>query len=143
MNVCFAYTSRDEITHSISQTVDDIQHQQLVKSQITTSTISNRFYLHPDTPDVDILIRTSGHTRLSDFLIWQVNENSTIEFVNVYWPEFTSFQYYLILLKWSYYKTIELKINKLKTLEINNNEKRIELKNLPTPPPLVSILGDK
>jgi len=143
LNVCFAYTSRDEITHSIGNTVEKVLNQVITASQINNQILNDNFYFHPDTPPVDILIRTSGHTRLSDFLIWQVNENSTIEFINVYWPEFTSIQYYFILLKWSYLKNLNLKFNKLNELYDNTTTKSIDLKNLPPPPPFVSILGEK
>lgn len=143
LNVCFSYTSRDEITHSIGKTVTQILDKDLAISQITPDIINNNFYFHSDTPKVDILIRTSGHTRLSDFLIWQVNQDTIIEFTNVYWPEFTTLQYYAILLKWSYSTTLESRIKDWKALATFDETKKVDLKSLKQAPPFVSILGEK
>ncbi len=143
LNVCFAYTSRDEITHSMEKTIDQTLNNELVINQINSDILNQNFYFDRNTPKVDILIRTSGHTRLSDFLIWQINDFGMIEFLNVYWPEFTSLQYYFILLKWSYNKSIQEKLTQWESFKSTNNEiKKIDLKSLTTPPPFVSILGD-
>ncbi|KAH3680573.1 hypothetical protein WICMUC_000247 [Wickerhamomyces mucosus] len=171
LNVCFVYTSRDEISHSIGETLQDVIDQNLSIDQINSQIISNNFYFDPNTPSVDLLIRTSGHTRLSDFLIWQVNEsNSKIEFLNMYWPDFNQFDYYKLLLKLGFNKLIQdiknpksiwelisnkqpklieifehfLKFNNYNDFEkINNQDWNVDLKKLQPPPPLVSILGEK
>lgn len=158
LNICFAYTSRDEITHSIAKTVDDVVDQHITINQINENIINDNFYFYPDTPPVDLLVRTSGHTRLSDFLIWHVNDrNSKIEFLNIYWPDFTEFDFYKILIKLGWENTFTAKRDKArKFLGLSQDskpryiwdyenytvDKYIDLKSLKAPPPYVSILGE-
>ncbi|KAH3683574.1 hypothetical protein WICPIJ_005421 [Wickerhamomyces pijperi] len=160
LNINFCYTSRDEIAHSVSKTVSDVIDQNITINQISSEVINDNFYFYPDTPPVDLLVRTSGHTRLSDYLIWHVNEsNSRIEFLNIYWPDFTEFDFYSILLKMSYEKMMKKGTQKVRTLagykdshlpnyiwDYENykvDDKRVELKSLKEHPPFVSILGEK
>ncbi|CCH46007.1 Undecaprenyl pyrophosphate synthetase [Wickerhamomyces ciferrii] len=149
LNVNFSYTSRDEITHSISKIIDKSLNNEIITKKIDINEFQKNFYYPEDTPPVDLLIRTSGHTRLSDYLIWQVNDDqiSTIEFINVYWPDFKILQFYYLLLKWSYNKSWKQTREEWSNISIfgNNtlNESGINLKDLPNPPPLVSILGKK
>ena len=56
------------------------------KSKITEKNFKNAFYT-PDLPDVDLLIRTGGETRLSNFLLWQ-SAYAEIYFTKVLWPDF-------------------------------------------------------
>ena len=75
------YGSRNEITRALQKLVDN-------KLEITEENISASL----DTsfmPDVDMLIRTSGEVRLSNYLLWQ-NAYSEMFFTSTYWPEFTS-----------------------------------------------------
>jgi len=51
-------------------------------------------------PPVDILVRTSGVKRLSDFLLWQISEHTHIHFVSKYWPDFGLFDFIPILLSY-------------------------------------------
>ncbi|NQY24967.1 MAG: di-trans,poly-cis-decaprenylcistransferase [Campylobacteraceae bacterium] len=77
------YGSRNEITRALQKLVDN-------KLDITEENISASL----DTsfmPDVDMLIRTSGEVRLSNYLLWQ-NAYSEMFFTSTYWPEFTSLE---------------------------------------------------
>jgi ditrans,polycis-polyprenyl diphosphate synthase len=150
LNVCFSYTSRDEIAHSISQTCQLVSDEKLLISQINEQVLESNFYFGIDIPNVDVLVRTSGHTRLSDFLIWQVNESSSmIEFKIVNWPDFSNYQYYFILLKYGYQIFVHGKLKELKKKYLpmasfaysERVEKNVDLKKLNSPPPSVSILG--
>lgn len=71
LNVAFAYTSRDEITHSIKDIVDGVRRNELEPCDITDSLIRRCMY-SGESSDPDLLVRTSGELRLSDFLLWQV-----------------------------------------------------------------------
>jgi ditrans,polycis-polyprenyl diphosphate synthase len=51
-------------------------------------------------PPLDILVRTSGEIRLSDFLLWQASDRCQIQFVNCYWPEFSLARLIPILLEY-------------------------------------------
>jgi ditrans,polycis-polyprenyl diphosphate synthase len=66
---------------------------------ITVQTLSDHMYTKGN-PPVDILIRTSGVERLSDFMLWQCHENTEIVFLDVLWPEFDLWQFLPVLWKW-------------------------------------------
>ena len=55
--------------------------------QVTVERLESMLYTAPS-PPVDLMIRTSGEKRLSDFLLWQ-SENAVIHFTSVLWPEFS------------------------------------------------------
>nr|XP_023026199.1 dehydrodolichyl diphosphate synthase complex subunit DHDDS [Leptinotarsa decemlineata] len=86
LNVAFSYTSSDEITNSIKEIVDGVNQNLIDVEDITEELISNCLYTHSSS-NPEVLIRTSGEVRLSDFLLWQVSE-SEIFFTDVLWPEF-------------------------------------------------------
>lgn len=92
-------------------------------------------------PPLDILIRTSGHTRLSDFLLWQCNTGCTIEFPDVLWPDFGFLSIMSILFKWSYYKTLQLEEDAIRGKEpqVQNTISTVLLKELPQPPPVATV----
>lgn len=71
LNVAFSYTSRDEITESIRDIVDGVKRNELHHSDITDDLIRRCMYSGKSS-DPDLLVRTSGESRLSDFLLWQV-----------------------------------------------------------------------
>lgn len=71
LSVAFAYTSRDEITHSIETILTGVDQQQIDTKDIDEELISRCLYTK-NRPTPEILIRSSGETRLSDFLLWQV-----------------------------------------------------------------------
>ncbi|OUM70563.1 hypothetical protein PIROE2DRAFT_65727 [Piromyces sp. E2] len=87
LNICFAYTSRYEITNAIKKVVKDVQDGKLNSDDITEETIEKKL-LTSDCPPVDILVRTSMETRFSDFLLWQICDDTQIHFIDVYWPVF-------------------------------------------------------
>ena len=71
LNVCCPYTSREEITHSLREIVAAVENGELDVEDIDEGTIERNLYTK-DCPPPDLLIRTSGVYRLSDFLLWQV-----------------------------------------------------------------------
>lgn len=72
LNVAFSYTSRDEITESVAACVDGVHRNELQPGDISDSLIRRCMYTGLST-DPDLLVRTSGESRLSDFLLWQVS----------------------------------------------------------------------
>jgi ditrans,polycis-polyprenyl diphosphate synthase len=94
LNVCLAYTARDEITTAIKDTVAGCPFS----DEITTQTLTNNMFIGD--PHPGLLIRTSGVRRLSDFMLWQCNQNTELEIVEVNWPEFGVWDMAFILLKW-------------------------------------------
>lgn len=82
LNVAFNYGGRDEIVHAIQQMIADGVEQ----DSITDETVSNYLYT-AGVPDPDLVIRTSGELRISNFLIWQA-AYAEWYFTPVYWPDF-------------------------------------------------------
>ena len=83
--IALNYGSRDEITRAVRQMGEDIQKGVLDPKQIQEDTISS--YLDTrELPDPDLLIRTSGEERLSNFLMWQL-AYTEFYFTDVPWPE--------------------------------------------------------
>lgn len=85
--IALNYGGRDEIVRAVKKVVRDIREGKMTEEQIT----EDRFASYLDTdkiPDPDLLIRTSGELRLSNFLLWQL---SYAEFymTDVHWPDFT------------------------------------------------------
>jgi undecaprenyl diphosphate synthase len=87
LNFALNYGSRDEIVSAVQNMVKDSEEGKLRSAEITEETISS--YLMTRTlPDPDLLIRTSGEIRISNFMLWQI-AYSELWFTDVYWPDFT------------------------------------------------------
>jgi undecaprenyl diphosphate synthase len=82
LNVAFNYGGRDEIVHA----VQDIMRKGIPAEEITEELISSHLYTG-GLSDPDLIIRTSGEFRLSNFLIWQ-SAYSEHYYTDVYWPDF-------------------------------------------------------
>lgn len=82
LNVAFNYGGRDEIVHAFQ----DIMAKGIPTEEITEELISDHLYTS-GLPDPDLIIRTSGEFRLSNFLIWQ-SAYSEHYYTDVYWPDF-------------------------------------------------------
>ncbi|XP_055716990.1 dehydrodolichyl diphosphate synthase complex subunit DHDDS [Phlebotomus papatasi] len=87
LNVAFAYTSRDEITHSV-RTITEGVNESILDQEAITDELINRCLHTKHSTNPDLLIRTSGETRLSDFLLWQVS-STILYFTKILWPEIT------------------------------------------------------
>jgi len=166
LNICFPYTSRDEIVTAIKSTVDDFTKplttqarpfsqtritQKILSRNLSTSphgirassptpsnvsdiddSMSSTTTLHPESspsdqegslypdpetittdtlndhlftagnPPLDLLIRTSGVKRLSDFMLWQCHESTELVFLDCLWPEFDLWQFLPVLVEWQW-----------------------------------------
>ncbi|MEQ2281413.1 hypothetical protein AMECASPLE_030032 [Ameca splendens] len=71
LNVCFAYTSRYEITNAVREMASGVEQGLIKASDVSEALLSECLYSN-NSPNPDLLIRTSGEVRLSDFLLWQV-----------------------------------------------------------------------
>ncbi len=84
--VALNYGSRDEITRAVRRMAEDVQAGKLQPDQITEQRISG--YLDTEgIPDPDLMIRTSGEQRLSNYLLWQL-AYSEFYFTDILWPDF-------------------------------------------------------
>lgn len=86
LNVAFSYTSSDEIFNTAKTIVEGVKSGLIQVDDIDQNLISDALYTNCS-PEPDIIVRTSGEVRFSDFLLWQIS-NSYISFTQVLWPEF-------------------------------------------------------
>ncbi len=85
-NIALNYGSRQEITGAVRKICRDVEEGRLKYSDIDTD-IFSKHLLTWDIPDPDLLIRTSGEYRISNFLLWQISYTE-LYFSRVLWPDF-------------------------------------------------------
>ncbi len=85
-NLAIAYGSRQEITKAIIKIAKDAKEGKINIDTIDEDTVSSYLYTH-QFPDPDLVLRTSGEERISNFLLWQL-AYSELYFTDVYWPGF-------------------------------------------------------
>lgn len=86
-NIAFNYGGRDEIVNAVKQIALDVKQGKIDVEDINEDLVSNNLYTKGQ-PDPDLLIRTSGELRLSNFLPWQLVYSEFV-FVDKNWPDFT------------------------------------------------------
>ena len=79
--------------------IDDVDDGRINKNQIDELTLSNRLSFS-DLPDLDLIIRTSGETRVSNFMLWEM-AYSEIHFTETLWPSFEDQEFFEILESYS------------------------------------------
>jgi undecaprenyl diphosphate synthase len=84
--VAFNYGARQEIARAARRLLAAVEEGRVARDQITADSLGS-FLDAPDLPDPDLIIRTSGEQRLSNFLLWQA-AYSELVFVPVHWPDF-------------------------------------------------------
>lgn len=123
LNICFPYTSRHEIASSIRDVVslsssahpshhnsdslsDDSYSSEITATPgisdyetITQQTLEDHLFT-AGCPPLDLLIRTSGVRRLSDFMMWQCDKDTELVFVDCLWPQFDIWKFLPILIDW-------------------------------------------
>ena len=90
--VCLAYGGREEIIDAVKSVAVDHASGNLDIDSIDSSEITNRMYAS-ELPDPDLVIRTSGEERISNFLLWQI-AYSELHFSDVFWPSFSKSNLY-------------------------------------------------
>lgn len=86
LQIAFNYGARDEITNAVKNICQKVQTGEISPDEITEETISQNIYTK-NIPDPDLLIRTGGEMRVSNYLLWQI-AYSEILVTKRYWPEF-------------------------------------------------------
>lgn len=84
--LCLSYGGRTEITHAAQEIARQVTRGELDPEAITEETLARNLYL-PDVPDPDLIVRTSGEMRLSNFLLWQASY-AELYVTPVLWPDF-------------------------------------------------------
>ena len=87
MNIALNYGSREEITKAVKEICADVSDGRILKDDIDAELISKHLYT-ANQPDPDLIIRTSGEQRISNFLLWQL-AYSELWFCDKLWPDFS------------------------------------------------------
>ena len=86
LTICLDYGSYDEITTAVKKIAMSVKNNDLKIDDITPELIENNLFTK-DYPKLDLLIRTSGEVRISNFLLWQLGY-AELYFTDVFWPDF-------------------------------------------------------
>nr|WP_134700405.1 isoprenyl transferase [Ammoniphilus sp. YIM 78166] len=100
LNFALNYGSRDEMLHAIRCIAQEVKNDNLDIQDISEQTM-NQYLFTEGLPDPDLLIRTSGEVRLSNFMLWQL-AYSELWFSEVYWPDFTREEFYQAIFEYQH-----------------------------------------
>ncbi|RZJ31186.1 MAG: isoprenyl transferase [Flavobacterium sp.] len=95
LTLALSYGSREEIVQSVRAIADKVKNNVILPADIDELIINQHLYTQ-NLPDVDLLIRTSGEHRISNFLLWQI-AYAELYFTDVLWPDFKAEDLYLAL----------------------------------------------
>ncbi|RLD30358.1 MAG: isoprenyl transferase [Bacteroidetes bacterium] len=87
LTLALSYGSREELTNAVKQISIKVKNNIISPEKIDELIINQHLYTQ-NLPDVDLLIRTGGEQRISNFLLWQI-AYTELYFTNVFWPDFT------------------------------------------------------
>ena len=87
LTLALSYGSREELTSAFRELATKVKNNIISPADIDETIINKHLYTH-DLPDVDLLIRTSGEFRISNFLLWQI-AYAELYFTSVFWPDFS------------------------------------------------------
>ena len=86
LTLALSYGAREEIKSAVKEIAVKVKNNIISPESIDETIINTHLYTH-DLPDVDLLIRTSGEHRISNFLLWQI-AYAELYFIDVFWPDF-------------------------------------------------------
>ena len=87
LTIALSYGSRKEIVDAVKDITDKVKNNIISSKNIDETVINNHLYTR-NLPDVDLLVRTSGEKRISNFLLWQI-AYSELYFTKKLWPDFS------------------------------------------------------
>ena len=87
LTLALSYGGKQEIFKAVKEISDKVKNDIISLDNFDDSLINDHLYTR-DLPDVDLLIRTSGEQRISNFLLWQI-AYAELYFTDIYWPDFT------------------------------------------------------
>ena len=105
--LALSYSSRWELVNAVKRIVDELNAECIERKDITEDMFS-RYLTTCGIPDPDLLIRTGGEKRISNFLLWQLSY-SELYFTDIYWPDFREDELYKAIL---YYQQRERRFGK-------------------------------
>lgn len=98
LTLALSYGSKDEILSAVKGIAQDVKQGSLNIEDISEEVFSSHLYTN-DLPDIDLMIRTSGETRISNFLLWQI-AYAELYFTPVLWPDFRKKDLYQAVLNY-------------------------------------------
>ncbi|HIE44801.1 MAG TPA: isoprenyl transferase [Flavobacteriaceae bacterium] len=96
LNLALSYSSKEEIINAFKNISKKIVNNELSIEEIDENIINNHLYTR-NLPNVDLVIRTSGEKRISNFLLWQI-AYAELYFTSVFWPDFNKEEFYKAVL---------------------------------------------
>lgn len=98
LTLALSYGSREEIVNVIKNISEKVVNKTIEIEEINEKIINNHLYTF-SLPNVDLLIRTSGEQRISNFLLWQI-AYAELYFTNTFWPDFKKENFYKAILEY-------------------------------------------
>ncbi len=98
LTLALSYGSRQEIVNAVKSISKEVVNNNLKLEEIDENIINNHLYT-VSLPEVDLVIRTSGEQRISNFLLWQI-AYAEFHFTNVLWPDFRKDDFYKAILEY-------------------------------------------
>ncbi|MDI2113576.1 polyprenyl diphosphate synthase [Commensalibacter nepenthis] len=95
LTLALSYGGRGEIIQAVQRIAKDVQVHKIKPTQVTEEVFA-QYLFAPDIPDPDLIVRTSGECRLSNFLLWQ-SAYAELVFVETLWPDFNEEHFNYIL----------------------------------------------
>lgn len=86
LNICFNYGGRAEIVDGLRKMGEAVSENRISSSEVNPDSFGEFLYM-PDTPDADLLIRTAGEYRISNFILWKL-PRTQIYVTDILWPDF-------------------------------------------------------
>ncbi|OMP31608.1 isoprenyl transferase [Mangrovimonas sp. DI 80] len=98
LTLALSYGSREELVSVVKKIADNVKNNIISPETIDESIINKHLYTQ-NLPDVDLLIRTSGEQRISNFLLWQI-AYAELYFTDILWPDFSKEDLYEALINY-------------------------------------------
>ena len=95
LTLAVSYGAKEEITNALKLIINKVNNNKISIEKVDQSIINKHLYTQ-NLPDVDLLIRSSGEQRVSNFLLWQI-AYAELYFTNVFWPDFNELEFHKAL----------------------------------------------
>ena len=98
LTIAINYGGKEEITNALKTIINKVKKNIILKENVDEELINTHLY-SKNLPDVDLLIRTSGEKRISNFLLWKISY-AELYFTNILWPEFSKNDFYKAIINY-------------------------------------------
>ena len=120
LTLALSYSGRSELTDVCQKIALAVAAGKIKAHEIDEKTLQLQM-THPEMPDIDLLIRTSGEQRISNFMLWQLSY-AELYFTDVFWPEFDHTQFHLAI---EAYKRRERRYGNLSSDELSESNSEV------------------